>query len=536
MSLDAQGAALQFLKLLTELHHAVNAAGYCKSLYQSILDKTIESSEALRSLLTACSAQAADTIATRDLRKAVSGKIWKIVLALGVACDELYEFIAGDQEGTIMGYVNAHTMKSQVRKQRHRVVTLLDDIQKLQEEVRATTERNNRAVSEAAGEPQTTVVLAPEAENIARQLQQIRALGNTSRRRVQEIAKAEKERSIPVGQCFKMPAGALYCVATSPDGQQFACGGLGGFAALCDSTATLEPRLIVLVGHSIGVESVAWNPDSSIVATGSWDETARLWNTNGDQMHVLGGHEGGVASISWNHRGDKLAAAAGDGSVRLWSCRTGRLQNVLTGHNLRVSAVEWSPDDKILATGGYDHCIRLWNGANGELVRSIEWPNSWINCVAWCPVGEMIAATGSGENTAQVWRSNTGAVVHTLRGHEAHLAAVSWAPDGEQIATGSYDNTGRIWDSRTGRAVHVLRGHSSWVDSVAWSPDGSALVTCSSDNTSKMWSRLSGAFMHVMHGHIGWIKSVAWSPCARHVFTASNDSTVRVYRLKPSVR
>lgn len=74
---------------------------------------------------------------------------------------------------------------------------------------------------------------------------------------------------------------------------------------------------------------LAWNSDGSTVATGSWEETARLWSSTGEEMHVLKGHPDGGGSIAWSHSGSRLATASGCGSVMLWNCNTGVLVHEL---------------------------------------------------------------------------------------------------------------------------------------------------------------------------------------------------------------
>ena len=65
--------------------------------------------------------------------------------------------------------------------------------------------------------------------------------------------------------------------------------------------------------------SVAFSPDGTTLASGSDDDTVKLWNISSrQQLATLKGNAGDVASVAFSPDGRALATANGDNTVRLW--------------------------------------------------------------------------------------------------------------------------------------------------------------------------------------------------------------------------
>jgi len=262
----------------------------------------------------------------------------------------------------------------------------------------------------------------------------------------------------------------------------------GVVRALIDAGATVER----LEGHEGPVTSVAWSPDGRRVATGSWDNTARIWDaTTGEVVRALEGHQGYVESVAWSPDGRRVATGSWDNTARIWDATTGEVVRALEGRGYWVNSVAWSPDGRRVAMGSWDKTARIWDATTGELVRALEGHGGLVLSVAWSPDGRRVA-TGSIDNTARIWDATTGELVRALEGHGGTVRSVAWSPDGTRVATGTDNNTARIWDATTGEVVRALEGRGYWVNSVAWSPDGRRVATGSGDYTARIWDATTG--------------------------------------------
>ena len=214
--------------------------------------------------------------------------------------------------------------------------------------------------------------------------------------------------------------------------------------------------LSTLRGHSDLIRSVAFSPDSSLLASGGNDQTIKLWDIHSGQCcKTFLGHSTWVRSVAFSPDGALLASGSDDQTIKLWDVKSGQCCKTFLGHSSYVWSTAFSPDGALLASGSYDETVKIWDVHSGQCHTTLQGHTGHVYAVAFSPDGSLLASCGS-DHVIQLWDLHTGQCLHTLLSQDVRLVAFS--PDGMMLASSCEDATITLWDLETHACRKTLRG------------------------------------------------------------------------------
>lgn len=131
--------------------------------------------------------------------------------------------------------------------------------------------------------------------------------------------------------------------------------------------------------------------------------------------------------MDFNPRANIIATGSFDESVRIWDLRTSRCIRAIPAHSEPITAVQFHPDGSFLVTGSYDGLVRFWDPTNGQCLTTLhEKGTPPIGSVRFSPNGKYIL-TSSLDSKVRLWDYVTSKRVRTYEGYHVNtnVAAIA---------------------------------------------------------------------------------------------------------------
>jgi WD40 repeat protein len=319
--------------------------------------------------------------------------------------------------------------------------------------------------------------------------------------------------------------GNILSVVFSRDGQTVIAGKLDGWIEMYDSRTGEEIRTLDANG---AVYSLAVSPDGNILAGGTGalvkgENSIRLWNlADGKEIRKLVGHSQGVLQVVFSPNGEMLATTSYDGSARVWS--------VLSGLEVRrldseyATRILFTPEGQLITNSGVN--VDFWNPLTAESIRKIDFV--YNSALSLSPSGRVLA--GSLGSDIKLYDLTAGKQLSFGSVSPDPIASLAVSSDAHWMVTANVTNM-KIWDLRN-RGLRILgyeTPNTSDLIQVKFSPDAKTLVRWGGTNGFTLWDVTSGRKKFIEDVHNGAVNCVAFRPDSKAMASASDNGTIKIW-------
>ncbi|MFN9718451.1 MAG: WD40 repeat domain-containing protein [Planctomycetota bacterium] len=238
------------------------------------------------------------------------------------------------------------------------------------------------------------------------------------------------------------------------------------------------------VSSETGIHAVRFDRDGGSFWTSHVDGQLRSWSYAAPSFVRQFTHGGPVYSVAVSRDGSVIASGSADQTVRLWDHRPGQQRAQMSGHTAAVHSLAFTPDESLVVSASADRTIRLWDVTGGRQLKQLTTTEETMYSVSVHPNGQMLAMAGADRN---VYLLNllTGVIERTLVGHNDYIHSVAFNSQGTRLLSYGYAGTLRIWNPADGSSL--LEQRSGRIgNSACYSQDGARVLSANGDGLARI--------------------------------------------------
>jgi WD40 repeat protein/tRNA A-37 threonylcarbamoyl transferase component Bud32 len=329
---------------------------------------------------------------------------------------------------------------------------------------------------------------------------------------------------------------------------------------------------------------LAFSADGKTLATGSFDNAIKIWDTVTWELRQIITNSGPVISLALSPDGGRLVSSNQKGEVLLCDVAAGQRTILVSDHGTPVWSVAFSPDGRTLATGGSDHTVGLWDVAGATNKACLKGHGGQVEAIAFLPDGKRLVSA-SHDETVRLWNlepkegmnptevrlalsaaydvslpqpspqaisfgvfvfsedsllmavpGDEGLKIWDLATKQIHAVvtnefrALALTDKGRTLVTISTNYTLGFWDWERGvlRTNFVLSSIDEPIRRAQLAHDGKILATATRNGLVLFWNTVNGSRLGAIQAHRSTVWTLAFSPDDTLLATASDDKTAKI--------
>ena len=226
-----------------------------------------------------------------------------------------------------------------------------------------------------------------------------------------------------------------------------------------------------LNGHSDGINCLKLLDHGHCLASGSYDETIRIWNLkNLKDNYTLCTCIGSVSCLEQLSNGWVVSAGGNfmEQMFYIWDLNERMCLGSIADHSSFVTCLKALPnfddqneaeDECLFANGSYDRTIKIWNSSSGDCLKVIDGHTGIVYGIEAAIINcQLIVISCSADRTIRIWKLKNKSEYHEctriLEGHTKEVKRVKLNVNrDDQLLSGSEDGHVKVWNVNTGECV-----------------------------------------------------------------------------------
>ena len=255
------------------------------------------------------------------------------------------------------------------------------------------------------------------------------------------------------------------------------------------------------------VVSLAFSPDSRILASCSFDPSVHLWDVAGrKELKSLSLGDGAMVSwVSYTPDGKQLAVLdSHTNAVSFWDVESRRRVRELNAYGSLVRAAALAPDGLSLATANDDQLIRICDSNTGIERYKLWTDRRPVARLQFSQDGRKLAALTDDGAIFHLWSTEIRQLSATGPAHERQrITCIAASSDGGVLASGDSDGKIRLWDAQTLKERAPFETQDGRLSAMAIAPNGLLLAAAGEEPSPRIWNLATRRVAQVLRGHRG---------------------------------
>ncbi|SCM00145.1 ribosome assembly protein 4, putative [Plasmodium chabaudi chabaudi] len=292
-----------------------------------------------------------------------------------------------------------------------------------------------------------------------------------------------------------------------------------------------------LPGHTNSILCLAFSPNSSHLATGSGDNTVRLWDINTQTpIGTLKDHTDWVLSVLFSPDNKFLATTGMDKNVCIYDTHTGKLLNILTGHKKEVTTLCFEPLHLLKETNIKKNTHEnkkqkkeeqeTSNDKDNKIKNATEDESNINENINFANVTNASHDNNAPEQSGEIQEENE-AKSKTDKMKKRKKSEIGDKNESEtnletkskecyyinsRLASAGKDGIIRINNVLSNSVDKILTGHTNTITCILWSganEKNSRIYSSSRDTTIKIWNVYNSTLIYDFKGHKHWVNTLS---------------------------